>query len=253
MDLQHLDEAHQVLLEKSHKAKGKAPMVDEGAPIRAPFVPRSVQVPGGRFQRGGRGGGRGPLGRTGFQATMEVTDSSEGIQVDPQVFEERPKQTWASLLTNRCPTGDLESFESKDPNHPEEIGNIVSVEMQPAVPSEEGLLGENVQGFAKKGSFVEEEPAYVEVVSRVSSAEAIQDAQASPVVVIQSQTSVEEGPGIDRREALNPPASMKMETMKSKPHDRLVPSFPVRFWWVLVFPGDPAAVAGWFEIAYFVF
>ncbi|KAL6988788.1 hypothetical protein U1Q18_014541 [Sarracenia purpurea var. burkii] len=49
-DLQYLDEAQQLLLEKSRKVKGKAPLVDDGGSIRAPFIPRSVQYPGGRSQ-----------------------------------------------------------------------------------------------------------------------------------------------------------------------------------------------------------
>ncbi|KAL6984586.1 hypothetical protein U1Q18_017962 [Sarracenia purpurea var. burkii] len=90
-DLQYLDEAQQLLLEKIRKANVKAPLVDEGGPIRTSFIPRSVQFLGGRFQRGGRGGGRAPMGRTWSRVVEEGIESSEGPLVEPQAFDERPK------------------------------------------------------------------------------------------------------------------------------------------------------------------
>ncbi|KAL6979421.1 hypothetical protein U1Q18_021087 [Sarracenia purpurea var. burkii] len=241
MDLQHLEEAHQVLLERNRKAKGKASLVEDDAPIRAPVVPSSVQVRGGRFQRGGRGGGRGPWGRPGFRAAAEVTESSEGRQVDPQVrvdYQNLP--AICSLCkafghsTDRC--------KLKQTAVPEDVwtlvgrGNPALADMQPEAPAqdipssskaEDGLLGENVRGFAVKGSFVEEDPANEEEVAQVSPAEAIQvtstekglTAQASPVAVKQSILSMEEGPAMAGNESPNPPAPMKMDTLKSKPPD----------------------------------
>ncbi|KAL6984452.1 hypothetical protein U1Q18_017830 [Sarracenia purpurea var. burkii] len=123
-DSQHLEEAHQAVLEKSRKAKGKAPLVEDDAPIRAPFVPRSIQVCGGRFQR--------------------------GVPEDDWTLVGRGNPALADMLPV-APAQDIPSSSK----------------------SEEGLLGENVRGYADKGRFVEEEPANEEEVAQVSPAEAI--------------------------------------------------------------------------------
>ncbi|KAL6968912.1 hypothetical protein U1Q18_048128 [Sarracenia purpurea var. burkii] len=99
------DEAQQRSQEKSRIAKGKAPVFDEGGPTS---IPRAVQVPGSRFQRGGRGGGRAPMGRTWARAAEVGTESSEAPQGDPQVFEGRCKRNQClsckvfGHVTKRC-------------------------------------------------------------------------------------------------------------------------------------------------------
>ncbi|KAL7003507.1 hypothetical protein U1Q18_004661 [Sarracenia purpurea var. burkii] len=243
-DLQYLDEAHQQFLEKSRKAKGKAPLVDEGGPNRDQFIPRSVQFQGGRFQRGGRGGGRAPMGRPWSRAAEEGTVSSEGPQVEPKVFVERPKRSWASLLTNRCPTGDLDFFEANDPEHPE--GKAVEAEKQTVEPAEETILGEsedqglgNFQVPTERGSLVEEVSENVATASQVSpksleiipidSTEEGKDVQVSQATALQSQSE-------DSAEAQCSPAS---KNLKSKPPDNKKGSSSV--WFGLVI----AAGASW--------